>query len=198
MRQRYGETYAWMTCAFVWRGIEALFDANSGIYIRQKTAGETIATVSSDRLGSGQARTSDYILDSHRSIAPQHVDILEHVCSALGSSMSLTLERRINNQPTKERTRSMMQNSGPSSPRPSIQSHDWKRDRNCIWFLVYHGPVSCFEVLRSVYLGQVNPTLAWILLDSSHHSREFVNAVKSRCNTSAVCLSCDCLILVAR
>lgn len=56
----------------------------------------------------------------------------------------------------------------------------------------------CSEVLRSVYLGQVNPTLAWILLDSSHHSREFVNAVKSRCNTSAVRLSCDCLILVAR
>lgn len=89
VRQRDGETDVWMTCAFVWRGIEALFDANSEIYIRQKTAGEAIATVSSDRLGSGQARSSDYILDSHRSIAPQHVDILDHVCSALGSSMSL-------------------------------------------------------------------------------------------------------------
>lgn len=72
MRQRNGETYAWMTCAFVWRGIEALFDANSGIYIRQKTAGETIATVSSDRLGSGQARTSDYILETWTRIGASH------------------------------------------------------------------------------------------------------------------------------
>ena len=59
-----------------------MFDANSGIYIRQKTAGETIATVSSERLGFGQARTSDYILDSQRSIAPRHVDILDDGCSA--------------------------------------------------------------------------------------------------------------------
>ena len=95
MRQGDGETDVWMTCAFVWRGIEALFDANSGLYIRQKTAGETIATVSSDRLGSGQARTSYYILDSHRSIAPQHVDILDHVCSALKCCVLSILARSI-------------------------------------------------------------------------------------------------------
>lgn len=87
VRQRDGETDVWMTCAFVWRGIEALFDATSGIYIRQKTAGETIATVSSDRLGSGQARTSDYVLDSQRSTTSQQTDMA--VRSSGHSSLSI-------------------------------------------------------------------------------------------------------------
>lgn len=59
---------------------------------------------------------------------------------------------------------------------------------------MYHGPVYCSEVLRSVYLGQVNPTLAWILLDSSHRSRDSVDVVELRRNASAVCLSGDCLV----